>query len=107
MGVVFASVLAHVGGLLVGLVALRRVGVDRYAWVYGLGWYFVVQLTSRFSTRYDFNVNASQKIYPGWDHTFHAYWKFWLVMSLLVAAMLWIITLVLNKLWPSRLEARA
>ena len=65
MGVVFASVLAHVRGLLVGLVALRRVGVDRYAWVYGLGWYFVVQLTSRFSTRYDFNVNASARDLSG------------------------------------------
>lgn len=104
-GVVFASVLAHVGGLVVGLLALRRVGVDRRAWLYALGWYFVVQLAARLTTPVDFNVNASQKIYPGWAQTFNAYWKFWFVMSLLVSVVLWIITLVLHKLWPSGPEA--
>ena len=103
-GVVPASVLAHVGGLVVGLVALRRVGVDRRAWVYALGWYFVVQLVSRLTTPVDFNVNVSQRMYSGWEHTFNAYWKFWLVLSLLVGMMLWLITLGLNKLWPAGLE---
>jgi hypothetical protein len=92
-GVVFASVLAHVGGLLVAMLALSLVGINRRAWVYALGWYFVVQLVSRLTTPVGFNVNASQKIYPGWDHTFNAYWKFWVVMSLLVGLMLWLITL--------------
>lgn len=106
-GVVFASVLAHVGGLVIGLVALRRVGVDRRAWVYALGWYFVVQLVSRLTTPVDFNVNVSQKIYSGWDHIFSTYWKFWLVMSLLVALMLWVITEVLKKLWPDSPQAQS
>ena len=100
-GVVPASVLAHVGGLIVGLVALRRVGVDRFAWVYALGWYFVVQLVSRLTTPVDFNVNVSQKIFSNWDLTFNAYWKFWLVLSALVALVLWILTMLLNKLWPA------
>ncbi len=103
-GVVLASVLAHVGGLVVGLVALRRVGVERGAWLYALGWYFVVQLISRLITRVDLNVNVSQGMYSGWDRTFNAYWKFWLVLSLLVAMVLWIITSLLNKLWPSALN---
>ena len=106
-GVVPASVLAHVGGLIVGLVALRRVGVDRLAWVYSLGWYFIVQLVSRLTTPVDFNVNVSQKIFSNWDLTFNAYWKFWLVLSALVAIVLWILTLLLNKLWPSELKEQA
>ena len=106
-GVVFASVLAHAGGLVIGLVVLRRVGVDRRAWVYALIWYFVVQVASCLTTPVDFNVNVSQRMYSGWEHTFSAYWKFWLVMSLLVALMLWIITVVLNKLWPSSLPAQS
>jgi hypothetical protein len=106
-GVVFASVLAHVGGLLVAVVALRRVGVDRRAWVYALVWYFVVQAASRLLTPVELNVNASQLMYGGWERTFNAYWKFWLVMSLLVALMLWLVTFALNKLWPTRFTARS
>jgi len=109
-GVVLASVLAHVGGLVVGLAALRRVGVERGAWLYALAWYLVVQLFSRLLTRVDLNVNVSQRMYSGWDRTFNAYWKFWLVLSLLVAMVLWIITSFLNHLWPpastSSLEER-
>lgn len=100
-GIVFASVLAHVGGLIVGLIALRLVGVDRRSWAMALLWYFIVQVASRLTTPVDFNVNASQRTYPGWELTFSAYWKFWLVMSALVALMLWLITYVLNKLWPT------
>ena len=103
-GVVLASVLAHVGGLVVGLVALRRVGVERGAWLYALGWYFVVQLISRLITRVDLNINVSQRMYSGWDRTFNSYWKFWLVLSLLVVLVLWAITSLLNKLWPSDLN---
>jgi hypothetical protein len=61
-------------------------------------------LVSRLTTPVDFNVNVSQTMYSGWEHTFDAYWKFWLVLSVLVAMVLWIITLGLNKLWPSGLE---
>jgi len=106
-GVFLTSTLAHIGGLIVGLLALRRVGVDRRAWLYALAWYFVVQLVSRFVTPDELNVNVSKRIYAGWERSFGTYWKFWLVLSLIVAAMLWIITFVLNKLWPPRIEARA
>jgi hypothetical protein len=106
-GVFLTSTLAHIGGLIVGLLALRRVGVDRRAWLYALAWYFVVQLVSRFATPDELNVNVSKRIYAGWERSFGSYWKFWVVLSLIVAAWLWIITLVLNKLWPPRVEARA
>lgn len=101
--VVPASVLAHAGALVVGLAALRRIGVDQWTWLYALAWYFVVQLVSRLLTPVDLNVNVSQRMYSGWDHAFNAYWKFWLVLSLLVAVVLWILTLFLNKVWPSDL----
>ncbi len=103
-GVVLASVLAHIGGLLVGLVALRRVGINRLDWISALCWYFLVQLVSRLTTPVDFNVNVSQSIYAGWEQRFDAYWKFWLVMSLLVGVVLWTITLGLNRLWPADLK---
>lgn len=106
-GVLFSSVLAHVGGLIVGFVALRRVRIDRQTWLYALSWYFSLQLAARLITPVDLNVNVSQRIFSGWDSSFNAYWKFWLVMSLLVGVMLLLLTLMLEKLWPCPVDSRS
>ena len=49
-GLFGSSMSAHVGGLIVGLVALRKVRVDRTAWLYCLGWFLILQLLSRVTT---------------------------------------------------------
>jgi hypothetical protein len=101
-GVFFSSILAHVGGLIIGLVAVRRVGMDRGAWLYAFGWYLVIQLLSRLITSPDLNVNLSQRIAEGWEKTFTSYWKFWIVLTIAVAATLWIQASIVRKLWPTR-----
>jgi hypothetical protein len=103
-GIIFASVLAHVGGLIVGLIALRRVRINPRDWVYAFGWYLLLQLASRWFTPIELNVNVSQKMYSGWEQRFGSFWTFWLVMSLLVGLMLWVLTLGLSKLWPLKTE---
>ena len=47
---VVSSTLAHLGGFSVGIVVLRRVGMEARAWLYAFIWYFVVQLLSRLVT---------------------------------------------------------
>ena len=37
------------------------------------------------------NVNVSQQIQAGWEQTFSAYWKFWLVLTLLVGICLFVL----------------
>jgi hypothetical protein len=101
-GVFLSSTLAHVGGIIVGMLALQKVRVDRAAWLYALLWYLAVQLLSRLITPVEMNVNVSQRIYDGWQQTFTAYWKFWLVLTLGTAAVLWILGSILYKLWPRR-----
>ncbi len=91
-----------VGGLIVGLVALRKVRVDRTAWLYCLGWFLILQLLSRVTTPVEMNVNVSHAVYQGWQQIFTAYWKFWLVATLLVAIGFWFLGLVLSKLWPAQ-----
>lgn len=100
-GVFLSSTLAHVGGIIVGMWALQKVRVDRAAWLYALLWYLAVQLLSRLITPVEMNVNVSQRIYDGWQQTFTAYWKFWLVLNLGTAALLWILGSILYKLWPA------
>ena len=99
-GIFPSSTAAHVGGLIVGLVALQRVRVDRWAWLYAFGWYLVLQLAAWLTTPAELNVNAAHRVYEGWQQVFSAYWQFWLVMTLIVAVVLWFLGFVLKKLWP-------
>jgi len=99
--VVLSGILAHVGGVLVGLFVLRIVRMDRIAWTYAFVWYLVVQLAARLFTSPDLNVNVAFRIQTGWESVFTRYWKFWVVMTAVVAVSLWMIGSVLSFIWPS------
>jgi len=100
-GVFLSSTLAHVGGIVVAMIALRKVGMDRRAWLYAFSWYLLIQLLSRLLTPSDLNVNLSHKIQSGWEQTFSAYWQFWLMLSLTTATILWVIGSMLWKVCPA------
>lgn len=100
-GFYFSTTLAHVGGITVGLIALRRVGMDRLAWVYAFAWYLLVQLAARVLTTPELNVNVAHRIQAGWESGFSSYWKFWIVLTVLVAVGLWGIGRALLLLWPA------
>jgi hypothetical protein len=99
---VLSSSLAHLGGLSVGLVILRKVGMDRWAWVYAVGWYLVMQIVSRLLTPANMNVNLSHRIQDGFEGAFGSYWKFWLLLTFLVAMFGWLINHVFERIWPAR-----
>ncbi len=97
---VTSSTLAHIGGIAIGLVVLRKVRLDRITWLYAFIWYLAVQFVSRIGTRPELNVNVSQQPYAGWETTFSSYLVFWTVLSLIVGACLWILTVGFEKIWP-------
>ena len=98
----FSSTLAHVGGIIVGLLVLWRVRMDRVAWLYAFLWYLLVQLISRVFTARELNVNVAQFIQPGWEKVFASFWMFWLVMTIVVGISLWAIGFVFYLIWPPR-----
>ena len=95
-----SSVLAHVGGLIVAMIAVSKYGMDRTSWRWAFGWYLVIQLVSRFFTAPALNVNLAHAIQPGWDRAFHSYWSFWLVLTIATIATLWASGLLLWRIWP-------
>ena len=97
---VLSSTLAHLGGLSVGILVLRKIRMDDRAWRYAFIWYFIVQLLSRFITPAALNVNVAHRIQDGWEQTFSSYLRFWLVLTLLVGVCLWILGRLLGTLWP-------
>jgi hypothetical protein len=96
-----SSTLAHVGGLIVAVIALSRVRMDRTAWRWAFGWYLMVQLASRFVTPAALNVNLVHAVQPGWERTFGSYWVFWLVLTVITAVVLWLCGLFLWGIWPA------
>lgn len=101
-GVFLSSTLAHVGGLVVAMFALRWYRMDRTAWRYAFGWYLAIQLISRFITPAAFNVNVAHTVAPGWERTFQSYWSFWLVLTAATAAGLWLTGMLLWSIWRPR-----
>jgi hypothetical protein len=101
-GTFFSSTLAHVGGIIVGMFVLSRVRMDRIAWLYAFVWYLFMQLAARLTTPATMNVNLAHHVQPGWENAFSAYWKFWLVLTVVVAVGLWVIGRVLSWIWPER-----
>ena len=99
---VFSSTIAHVGGLSAGLIVLRRIGMDRWSWVYAFAWYLIMQVLSRLITPEAMNVNLSQKVQDGFQGAFNAYWKFWLVLTALVALFALMIEYLFWRLWPAK-----
>lgn len=103
-----SSTLAHVGGLVVALIVLRRVRMDRIAWLYAFIWYLFMQIVSRALTAPDLNVNVAHYVQSGWENAFGSFWKFWLTMTAVVAAGLWAIGKVFSLIWPAhRSEIKA
>lgn len=100
-GVFLTSTLAHVGGLIVAMIALRHYRMDRVAWRWALGWYLAVKLASRFFTPADLNVNLAHAVQPGWERTFESYWTFWLVLTAATIVILWLCGLLLWRIWPA------
>lgn len=100
-GVFLTSTLAHVGGIAVAVIALKRYRMDRRAWRFAFGWYLLVQLISRFVTAPELNVNLAHAVQPGMERTFPSYWMFWLALTIATAVCLWLAGLLWRTVWPA------
>ena len=99
-GVFLTSTLAHVGGIIVAMIALTKYRMDRTVWRWAFGWYLMVQLASRFVTPPELNVNLAHAIQPGWESGFGSYWVFWLTLTIVTVVVLWLSGLLLWSIWP-------
>lgn len=106
-GTTLPSILAHVGGLVVGLVALSKVGADRNTWLYASVWYIVIQHVCRMFTPAELNVNIAHRVYDGLEGVFPTYGIFWAASTMLAAFGLWIIGIGLQRVWPARMSLQS
>jgi hypothetical protein len=101
-GWILTSFFAHAGALSVALIALQKVGTSPRMWLHALAWFMVIQEICRLWTPAGANVNAAHLVYGPFEEVFASYWEFWIIGTLVVAAGLWIITLVLCRIFQPR-----
>ena len=99
-GWLVTSFFTHIGGLIVGLLALYEIGSGRWTWLHGFVLFLIVQQLSRTFTLPQSNVNAAHIVDPAWAGVFISYWSYWLATTLAVASVLWVLGLILLKLFP-------
>jgi hypothetical protein len=94
------SVASHLGGLIVGLLAVSKVRAKPWAWPAALACFVFVQIICRFLTPPALNVNTSHRVYDIWKGLISNYWVYWLISTAILAVSLWVIDLLLAKFFP-------
>jgi hypothetical protein len=94
------SIASHLGGTIVGLLAIAKVRTKQWSWAAALASFVMVQILCRFVTPPALNVNVSHRVYEIWTHIVSSYWIYWLISTAVLAVSLWLIDFVLIKLFP-------
>lgn len=80
------SLLTHVGGMTLGIVGMRRLGMPRHAWWKALLALCFLCLVTRLVTARSANVNLTYAVYQGWEAAFPSYRVYFALFVLLSAA---------------------
>lgn len=84
------SIGTHYFALIFGLLLLKKSGIGKYSWAYGLIWFLLLQQAARLFTPVELNVNLAHSIYPGWEKYFSGYGQYWLFTTLGSGISLWL-----------------
>ncbi len=74
------SVFTHVGGFIIGVLLLKRLGVPRHAWWQAALAFLGLLGVTRLLTPRASNVNLAFAVAPGWERTFPSYPVYLLLM---------------------------
>jgi hypothetical protein len=101
------SYLTHIGGLVIGFIALAKVRVKDNIWLQAFLGFLLLQQFCRWFTPENLNINMSQSlyiegVYVGGEKFFNRYWQYWLGTILAIALCLWLIERTLKKLYLKR-----
>lgn len=80
------SILTHIGGLFVGVLAVLRLGWPPRTWRWVVVCHFALLAASRLFTRPEHNVNLAFAVQPGWESTFTSHPLYLVMMTALMSA---------------------
>ncbi|MBO0800494.1 MAG: hypothetical protein J2P31_16875, partial [Blastocatellia bacterium] len=94
------SLASHLGGVVVGLLAISRVRAQKWSWLAALGAFVLLQIFCRLFTPAEFNINTAHRVYDIWKDTIGSYRLYWILSISVIAVTLWAIDSVLLILFP-------
>jgi hypothetical protein len=94
------SVVAHYGGLAIGLYAAAKIRMSENPWIAGVFLYVAIQQLCRWLTDPGLNVNLAHQVYEGSRGWFGRYEVYWLTTTALAALSLWAIGRLLVFFFP-------
>jgi hypothetical protein len=77
---IWTSFLPHLGGIPIGILAIRRLGFPKRAWLYATLALVGVMLLSRLVTPPEANVNLAFSVWKGWERWFPRYELYFVVV---------------------------
>ena len=80
------SPLTHVGGLVIGYIALTRLGLPKHAWHSAVLAFGLLLLLTRLVTPPRSNVNLAFAVLPGWERYFPSYPLYLMLLASVGAA---------------------
>jgi hypothetical protein len=102
--ITLVAIFSHLGGVIVAIVAIRRVGGKRWTWIPSLIYFVILQQVTRLLTDpgpYT-NVNLAHFAWGPMQNWFASYWTYLAANTLAVTVLLIIIEFVLLRLFPTR-----
>lgn len=95
---IFTSSLTHIGGIIVGLYAIKNREIPEYSWVRAVVALATLQLITRFATAPGENVNLAFRVHEGWENIFPVYSLYILFLLFLATLIFYVSELMLRKL---------
>ncbi len=97
-----SCMLFHVTGLLVGCLAVRYYSFPRFTWLVAVLFALFMQILSRFFTDEEYNINASYRVYDGWEGVFSNYTLYVIIMFVGFGIFFYLLTTVCNLLFHGK-----
>ncbi len=92
------SALTHVGSLVIGLLAMRRLGWPKRAWWPAIVGFLALMGLTRVLTPRGANVNLAFRVADGWERTFPSYASYFLLLAAAAALTFFVAEVGLRRL---------
>jgi hypothetical protein len=96
------SLLTHVGGLVIGGLAVGALGLPRHSWWRAILAFLVLQQFCRFLTPASANVNLAHAVWPGWETIFPSYLGYELFLLAVASASFALVEWFARRLLDTR-----
>ena len=96
-GVIATSILTHLGGLALAILAVRNLGFPKHTWLWSVAASMVLVVLARVFTSAEHNVMLSHRVHDGWETHFPSYPPYLALMIAGSAAVFFVVETLFRR----------